>query len=183
MAEVKILFNGYLSEDTGGHTCSTITLVRDGDHNIIVDPGTLPDLGMMEKILKEEKLTPDDIDIVYLTHSHVDHFRGIGVFPKAKVLDYWGWWHSDTLTPYKDPVTLNIEMIKTPGHSTDGTTLVVKTGQGTIAICGDVFWKDAMMVKDPLAVDQEQLNASRRKVLEIADFVIPGHGPMFEVRK
>jgi len=182
MAEVKILFTGYASADSGGRSCSTVTLVRDLDKNIVVDPGTLPEMDILEKALKEEGLTPDDIDTVFLTHSHLDHFRGIGLFPKAKVLDYWGWWHSDVCTDYQDKVTDNIEMIKTPGHSPDGVTFLVKTADGVIAICGDIFWKEGFFADDPFATDKELLDVSRKKVLGLADYIIPGHGPMFKAR-
>ena len=33
MAEVKILVEGYTSGDTGGHSCSTIVLIKDKDKN------------------------------------------------------------------------------------------------------------------------------------------------------
>ena len=42
MAEVKVLIKGYASEDSEEEkTCATITLIRDKDLNIIVDPGVL----------------------------------------------------------------------------------------------------------------------------------------------
>ena len=33
--------------------------------------------------------------------------------------------------------------------------------------------------KDPMAWDQKELEKSRKKVLEIADYIIPGHGKIF----
>ena len=179
MATVKILFPGYSSADSGGHSCSNIILVQDGGHNIIVDPGTLPDQNILVEKLRVEGLTPADIDIVYLTHSHLDHFRSLGLFPQAKILDYWGWWQGDVCTDSDSRITDDIEMILTPGHSTDGTSWLVKTAAGTMAICGDVFWRENFPNPDPYAVDLKTLAASRQKVLTLADWVIPGHGPMF----
>jgi glyoxylase-like metal-dependent hydrolase (beta-lactamase superfamily II) len=182
MATVKILIAGYASADSGGHSCSTIVLVRDGGLNIMVDPGTVADPQILIDALKKEGLSPADIDIVYLTHSHLDHFRWIGLFAKAKVLDYWGWWIGDVSEDYEGKVTENIEMIKTPGHSVDGTTLLVKTQEGVVAICGDVFWKENFPPTDPYASDIVKLAESRQLVLGAADYVIPGHGPMFKAR-
>jgi hypothetical protein len=33
--------------------------------------------------------------------------------------------------------------------------------------------------KDPLASSQDQIDAHRKKVLAIADWIVPGHGKMF----
>lgn len=182
MAKVKVLIEGYASADSGGHSCSTITLVQTGDLNIIVDPGTLPKDQILISALKAENLAPADIDIVYITHSHMDHYRLIGLFPRAKALDYWGWWIGDVAEDYKGKVADGIEMIKTPGHSFDGTTLLVKTDQGLVAICGDVFWKKDFPKKDPFAQDLAKLADSRALVLSLADWIVPGHGPMYKAR-
>lgn len=182
LPKVKILIEGYVSAESGGHSCSTISLIQAGDMNIIVDPGTLPNQKVLLNALKKEHLTPEDIDIVYITHSHLDHYRNIGMFESAKSLDFYGWWIGDEFQDYSDPGA-NIKMIKTPGHSYDGTTLLVKTERGVVAICGDIFWKKDFPINDPYATDKKKLTLSRERVLESADFVIPGHGGMFEVKK
>ena len=124
-AKVKILIEGYASADSSGHSCSTITLVQDSDINMIVDPGTVPHQTDITNALLVNNLSPEDINIVYITHSHVDHYRNIGMFKNAKTLDYFGWWIGDVFEDYSDP-SENIKMIYTPGHSIDGTTLLVK---------------------------------------------------------
>ena len=82
-----------------------------------------------------------------------------------------------------EQITENIKIIETPGHNYTSLTMLVKTDSGTIAICGDVFWKENYPEKDPYADDIGKLRQSRKKVLEVADFIIPGHAGMFEVRK
>ena len=109
----------------------------------------------------------------------MDHCRNIGMFPVARVLDFWGWWEGDVWKKSDGKVTKDISMIKTPGHSFDGMTFMVKTKEGTVAICGDVFWKEGFPKKDRFATDDAKLAQSRKKVMESADFVIPGHGKMF----
>jgi len=37
--------------------------------------------------------------------------------------------------------------------------------------------------KDPFVKDKVALMNSRKKLLEIADYIIPGHGKMFKVEK
>ena len=185
MAEVKILIEGYTTAETGEEekTCPTITLVKDKDMVMVVDPGVLEDQNMLIEKLKEENLTINDVNVVCITHSHMDHYRNIGMFPKANSLDYWGLWDRDTVDDWNSQFTDDIKIIKTPGHSYDGITLLVKTNKGTIAICGDVFWKENLPENDPYASDKEKLKESRKKVLKIADYIIPGHGDMFKVKK
>ena len=102
------------------------------------------------------------------------------MFPQAKTLEYYGLWHGQTVDDWKEQFTDDIRIIKTPGHSSDSITLLVKTEQGTIAVCGDVFWKENSSEDDPYASDKEKLKESRGKVLEMADYIIHGHGGMFK---
>lgn len=183
MPRLKILIKGYSSADTGGHSCSTVTLVQDSGMNIIVDPGSLPGQEKLADALRKEGLGPGDIDVVFITHSHMDHYKSIGMFPKAKALDYWGWWEGDVCRKCEGRVNENISVIRTPGHSYDSVTLLVKTDKGTVAICGDVIWKEDAPERDKYASDMDALKMSRKMVREAADWIIPGHGGMFKSKK
>lgn len=188
MAEVKILIEGYTNADSmaeGGEekSCPTITLVKDKDIVMIVDPGILEDQKMLVDKLNERGLTINDVNVVCITHSHIDHYRNIGMFPKAKTLEYWGLWDKNTVENWEEQFTGDIRILKTPGHNYDNITLLVKTDKGSVAICGDVFWKENFPEDDTYASDKEKLKESRRKILEVADFIIPGHGKMFKVLK
>ncbi|MEK7166876.1 MAG: MBL fold metallo-hydrolase [Patescibacteria group bacterium] len=101
MAEVKILIEGYTTADTAEageeKTCPTITLIKDKDIVMVVDPGVLEDQKIIVNKLGGEGLTIDDINVVCITHSHIDHYRNIGMFPKAKILEYWGLWDKNTV--------------------------------------------------------------------------------------
>jgi glyoxylase-like metal-dependent hydrolase (beta-lactamase superfamily II) len=202
MAKVKILFQGYTSGEANGHTCSTVVLVQDKDKNgtvnIISDPGSLPNKNNLITALKKENLTPADINFVFLTHQHLDHFMYLGLFENAKIIfndgmmknDFWE--PMQELIPDEGCITKDIKIIKTPGHSDDSITLLVKTKvdgknsaangkNSVVAICGDVFWKKDYPEKDKYANNLKQLEKSRKKLLELADYIIPGHGGMFRV--
>ena len=188
MDKVKVLIEGYTTvgpvvSDEEEKTCSTVTLIRDEDVIMVVDPGALEDQKILVDKLKEEGLSVDDVNVVCITHSHMDHYRNIGMFPRAKGLDYWGFWDRDTVKDWKEQFTENIQIIKTPGHNYDAITLLVKTDKGIIAVCGDVFWAEDLPEDDPYASDKEKLKESRRKVLEVADWIIPGHAGMYKVKK
>jgi len=103
MAEVKVLIKGYTSEDSGGEkTCATITLVKDKDIVMVVDPGILESQKELVDALEKEGLSVDDVNIVCLTHSHIDHFRNIGMFPNAKTLEFYGLWDKNTVDDWKN---------------------------------------------------------------------------------
>jgi len=186
MAEVKVLIKGYINADTEDEeekTCPTITLVRDKDLVMVVDPGVLESQKMLIDALKKEGLSTEDINVVCITHSHIDHYRNIGMFPKAKTLEFYGLWHKNTVKDWEEQFTEDIKIIKTPGHDKTSITLLVKTNKGSVAICGDVFWKENFPEIDEYADEPEKLNESRKKVLEIANYIIPGHSDIYEVKK
>jgi glyoxylase-like metal-dependent hydrolase (beta-lactamase superfamily II) len=58
---------------------------------------------------------------------------------------------------------------------------LIKTEKGLVAIVGDVFWKENFPIEDSYASDKEKLQEGRKKILKIADWVIPGHGKIFKV--
>lgn len=181
----QILLKGYYTlDETAGRVCSTVTLVQDKDLNIIVDPGTLSSPQVLFQALKKRNLTLDDINVVFITHSHLDHFKNAGLFTRARILDYWGWWEGDSWSKASAVINGNIQVLNTPGHSYDSITLQVKTGEGVIAICGDVFWdKDfpEYPQDDPYVQDAALLGESRKKLVAAADYIIPGHGDRFHV--
>jgi glyoxylase-like metal-dependent hydrolase (beta-lactamase superfamily II) len=183
MAEVKVLIEGYTSAESGAQgdekTCPTITLVRDKDIVMVCDPGVLDSQQILIDALKNEGLVIDDVNYVFITHSHIDHYRNIGMFPNAKTLEYFGIWDGGKVVDWKENFSDDITIIKTPGHNYDGLTLLVKTENGTVAICGDVFWKQNYPENDIYASDQLKLQESRKRVVESADFIVPGHAGMY----
>ncbi len=187
MAEVKVLIEGYTNADVaeaGGEekTCATITLIKDKNLIMVVDPGVLDDQNLLVDALKKEGLAVSDVTVVCVTHSHVDHYRNVGMFPGADTLEFYGLWRGGAVEDWKEQFTDDIKIIKTPGHDRTGITLFVKTSQGTVAVCGDVFWKNGSPVDDPYANDAEQLKESRKMVLANADWIIPGHAGIYKVK-
>jgi glyoxylase-like metal-dependent hydrolase (beta-lactamase superfamily II) len=187
MTEVKILIEGYTTADTQDsgeeRTCPTVTLVRNKNIVIVVDPGVLESQALLVEKLKENGLAIKDVGFVCITHSHIDHYRNVGMFPEAKVLEYWGLWNKNSVENWNEQFTDDIKIIKTPGHNYDCISLLVKTANGVVAIVGDVFWKDGEPKDDPYATDKKLLKQSREKILACSDWIIPGHGSMYKVRK
>lgn len=187
MAIVKILIEGYAKEIKDGWLASSTTvLIQDSGKNVIVDPGVNKKL--LLKKLKEEKLAPEDIDIVFLTHYHVDHALLAAIFDKAVVVDGDTIYQEDKETEYEGKIPgTNLRPILTPGHAHEHAALLVPTQKGKVVIAGGVFWwlgeeKQEVDInkEDPFTKDRKALLKSRRKILEIADWIIPGHGKMFQ---
>ena len=178
-ATVKVLIQGYLSADRGQKTCPTITLVTTKDFIMLVDPGTVEDQQEIINALEAEDLTVDDVDIVAITHSHFDHYKNVALFPKAKVLEYWGLWDQGKSEKWQENFSDDVRIMKTPGHDYSGLTFFIKTDDGVVAICGDVFWKENWPEVDPYASDLKKLEQSRSLVLKMAHWIIPGHDKMY----
>ena len=184
MAKVRVLIEGYTVEGAGEEkTCATISLIRDGDIVMVVDPGVLESQQLLVDALKSEGLNIEDVNFVGLTHSHIDHYRNIGMFPGAKTVEFYGIWDKNTVDDWKEQFSDNIKIIKTPGHSRTGITFLVNTDMGSVAVVGDVFWKENFPLTDPYANDEKKLLASRKEIMEIADYIIPGHANIFKVER
>ena len=201
LAEVHVLLTGYVNEGKGpdekipvflqGHGAlsvqPTVSLVRDGDIRLIVDPGILSDDAVknLRQGLKSSKLKFNDITHVFLTHQHIDHTKNTGLFENAKVYDYASTYEGDRWTRHlgEFEISPNIRIIQTPGHTLEDASLVVRTKEGVVVLT-DVWWfADRTPEKDPLAEDQALLDASRQRVLKLADRVITSHGGSFDVKK
>ncbi len=180
---------------------STVTLIK-SDQNILVDTGYFNDADGIIGELKKENLTPIDIDIVVLTHVHTDHVVNNYLFTNAKIYckfkgdsEYPGQFHdvktgkaqrTDILDGAK--LAHEVEFLETPGHTNDSISVVVKTEEGKVVIAGDAIAEEKMTdfknePKSFLIYGIDKYNDSRRKILEIADYIVPGHGAMFKVKK
>lgn len=195
MAEVKVLVEGYAKEiDKGWIASSTACLITTEDKKIITDPGC-----NREKLLgalKNEGLKTDDIDYVFLTHCHTDHALLAGIFEKAKYITsnasliYDG----DKITVFdKNFLGKDIGIIETPGHVLEHQSLIVNTDKGKIGIAGDLIWwldhEEQVFRIDQEdhtpaeGISKEEMISSRKRLMEMCDYIIPGHGRMFKVEK
>lgn len=56
------------------------TYIETSNHKILIDIGT--SCLYVEKALNNINVLPQDIDIILITHAHVDHVAGLRVFAK-----------------------------------------------------------------------------------------------------
>lgn len=196
MTKVKLLVQGYARSERNVELAScAVTLIKDNNLNILVDPGM--NRKLLLSSLKKEGLSVKDINYVVLTHTHIDHCSLVGIFDNAKILDDSSIYTFDgkiTNHSGKIPGT-NIEIIKTPGHDQFHCSLLVHDDNlGKVIIASDVFWwydnekqvtdrNSLLNHKDPYVKSESQLKESRINLLSLADYIIPGHGKMFKVNK
>jgi hydroxyacylglutathione hydrolase len=68
---------------------SNSVLIVNGPHSVLVDTGVKGHLHQFEKLFKKNKLKPEDIKLIILTHTHYDHtgnLHGLKKLTGAKVL-------------------------------------------------------------------------------------------------
>jgi len=181
--QVVVLNEGYDKEIDGElFVESTITLVRSGDAVIICDPGMISHQAKLLDALQKQDLQPSDVTHVFVTHIHPDHTANVGLFSEAVLVDAYSIYDKNRWIDHDDnfEITPGVSILRTPGHSTwEVSLIVVGTAEGTYAI-SHTWWHDDMTpVEDPFAEDQAALEVSREKLLEIADWIIPGHGGPF----
>lgn len=194
MSEVKVLIEGYAREEGDSELASsTTTLIKDKSLNIIIDPGM--NRKLLLEALKKENLSPKDINYVILTHTHLDHCLLTGIFDNATILDDSSSYTFNGKIKEHGGVVPNtdLKIIKTPGHDQFHCSVLVNDNKlGKVVIASDVIWwsddekqetdkQSIISHKDPYVKDEKKLVESRKKILELADYIIPGHGKMFKV--
>lgn len=196
MPKIDILIQGVadFSKEIWFDYCSTTLITTSKGERIIVDPGSNRTL-LLEK-LNEHNLHIDDIDYVFITHSHLDHSLLSGIFPKAIVVTGSQWWKNGIEIHNHDGSYFgkDVQIVKTSGHSHSDSYLVVNTEKQKVCIAGDLFWWDQAEIQeeilnkiiahqDRFAIDMEKLKIVRQTILNIVDYVIPGHGKPFIINK
>ena len=171
----------------------TSTFVK-GEKNIVVDPSQPAEI-MKKTLFDRSGLKSDDIDCVFITHAHGDHFVGIECFEKAT------WYMGETelevmknsgtprdrklaerIFPANPGFVNGVDIILLPGHTLGITGLVFDTCDGKAVICGD-----AVMTRDYFnarvghfnQVDKERTAESIDLLAKTADIIIPGHDNYF----
>jgi len=179
-ARVDVIQDGSLTS-TGGGVRSTCTLVRDGDRVIVVDPGMAPGASAILGPLGRLGVRPEDVTEVVLSHHHPDHTIYAGLFPNAAVHDHWAIYRGDQWEDSECDgrvLSPSVQLARTPGHTAEDLALVAGTPDG-VAITTHSWFHAESAIEDEDPEDPGQLREARRKILEVADLIIPGHGPAF----
>ncbi|CAG1066392.1 hypothetical protein BAC1_02004 [uncultured bacterium] len=192
--EVKILKAGYSLRlgPTQQKADGTITLIK-GPKKIIVDTGGPSDSKYILDALGHEGLRPSGISFVICTHGHSDHIGNNNLFTEATFIVSHDISKGDLYTFHDFKSGANyiidesVEVVPTPGHTSQDISVLVKTREGLVAVVGDLFECERDMAEEGLWRESSELPAeqkrSRSRVLATADIIIPGHGEGFKVRR
>ncbi len=181
MARLDVLFDGYGNDDG---VAGTVSLLRDGEMTAIVDPGMVPSRASILDPLRVLGVDPAQVTDIILSHHHPDHTMNIALFPETvTVHDHWATYRRDQWKPRAaEGVQLSpgIRLVETPGHTPQDITTLVETDEGVAALTHLWVWQDSP--GSGLDCDPASVAEHRARILEIADIIVPGHGPSFRVR-
>lgn len=178
-AQYDVLFAGYV----GPHTASTVSVVRDGDAVVVIDPGMVPSPASILDPLTALGVRADDVTDVVFSHHHPDHTLNAALFGNNRFHDHWAIYQGDLWTDRPAEgyqLSPAIRLIETPGHTPQDITTLVGTADGLVAFT-HLWWHSDGPSEDPYATDPAALHAGRARVLELATIVVPGHGPAFTI--
>lgn len=191
--ETKILFNGthndfekdglkYIDDIT-----SSVTLVKAEGENILIDTGSPIYESKLIVALKEIYIKPEEISWIIETHLHPDHVGNNHLFKNAKIVE--GNWVIDfknsLYTAYKKnvevPLPKGIKIINVPGHTLPHFAVILEEKDKKIVFSGDAI-QEAMLEESysPDGQDVTKMIESALKICDIADEIIPGHGPVLK---
>lgn len=168
----------------------TSTLVTSDGCRLLVDPSCGEYAQMITELDRRTGLTPEAIDVIFLTHEHGDHHAGLRHFPLARWLaapgvasainasgDY-----SQAVVPVTGEIIPGIEMLPTPGHAPAHHSLIFKCDGRAVVIAGDaVMTRDFWMARQGFHNSADFLQVLQNMaLLEVtADIIIPGHDNYF----
>lgn len=160
---------------------STVSVVVDGGQVLVIDPGMAPAQSAILDPLADLGFQPADVTDVVISHHHPDHTINVGLFGEARVHDHWAIYHHDIWTSRaaeRFVVSPSVVLWETPGHTPQDISTLVGTAQGLHA-CTHLWFYQEGPTEDPYATDPDALHRNRRRVLDVAEIIVPGHGPPF----
>lgn len=177
-AQVDVIVDGYADDRVAG----TVTLIRDADVVIVVDPGMVADRSLILDPLAALGVQPDAVTDVIFSHHHPDHTLHAALFPKARFHDFQAIYRGDVWQDREAEgfaVGPSTTLLQTRGHTDQDISTVVQTDDGVVVLT-HLWWSAEGPLEDPFASDAAVLRASRERVLALRPAqIIPGHGPAF----
>ncbi|MDO8211030.1 N-acyl homoserine lactonase family protein [Conexibacter sp. CPCC 206217] len=162
----------------------------------------LPD-SSVERFLAAHGTRPEEIDLVVLTHLHLDHFPNAPAFTRARFLVHvrelaaglapapHDGFHWREFAPYLLQVIDRVEIVHgdmqiepgievwhVGGHSQGQLAVVVQTRAGTVVLGSDFFstYKSIELSWPPgIYTNLDEWESNARRLRRVADVIVPGH--------
>lgn len=171
-------------------TLCTSTLIQGEGFRLLVDPSLAKAEQMAAELDRRTGLKAGDIDSVFVTHHHDDHWFGLAHFPDAR------WFAApevaDALNRMgrlpkrvqaaEGPIFSAVSLVPTPGHTLSHHSLQFQCEGRSVVVAGD-----AVMTKDHWQDRQGHHNSADlglaartiERLAALADLVVPGHDNFF----
>ena len=179
-----------------GMTTFPNTVLLRGPRTVLVDPGLPLQNDPVLRALEARGLSAGDVDLVVLTHAHLDHAGGcasvmapVVVHERETASGYWPLVGGllellplEQLSGEGGELAPGLEWALTPGHCDGHISLACDTPRGRAVLCGDTIGPgrhefDAMAPSGPAA---DALLASWRRIRAWEPaLVVAGHLPPF----
>lgn len=179
-----------------GMTTFPNTVLLRGPRTVLVDPGLPMQNEPVLRALEVRGLSAADVDLIVLTHAHLDHAGGcadvmapVAVHELEATAPYWALAGGllerlplELLTGDDGRLAPGIAWALTPGHCPGHISLAVETTEGTAVLCGDTIGPgraefDAMKPTGPAA--ETTLASWRRIRAWDPGLIVAGHLPPF----
>lgn len=187
-----VLFTGYCKSEGANSLAGCTSVLLKGPPTIIIDTLSSWDGPKLQLVIEKHDINCSDINYVICTHGHSDHIGCNYLFPNAKQIVGYDICFKNTYYPHdfgsgkEYIINDNIKVIPTPGHTLQDVTVLVTSNGKTYAITGDLFENEDDLHDDNIWISagsqsEELQRSNRKRILQIADYIVPGHGAMFEV--
>ena len=185
---VSVLCEGYIVRDDDARivdASSTVTLIVSEGSLVVVDTGAYARIDELAAALAGADISFKEVDVVVNTHLHMDHCGGNEEFPNAR-----RYAHRLEDAPIGTigaeegtEICEGVSVIETPGHTRGSISVLVRSDRDYV-ICGDALPTRSnyeCMTPPAVHIDRRLAVSSLERVICLADVVVPGHDPPFEV--
>ena len=188
---------GFIWQSASENNCNSFLI--DGAKKILVDPGHRHLFQHVKRGLAQIETTPEQIDVVLVTHGHPDHLEMVGSFGPATlwamsridyefVMKYIGS-HMKLPDPtfflQEGELTIGdktFQVIQTPGHSPGSICLYWP--EKKVLFTGDVVFSQSIGRTDLPGGSGRQLKESISRLAELdVEVLCPGHGDVVAGRE
>ena len=184
------------------NNCNTYFI--DGEKKILVDPGHYHLFGHVGDQLARLSLTPEDMDVVIITHGHPDHMEGVRVFENTETLialhDTEMTFIQSMASRYGETLGLKdfepdillkegdleigdtvFQVFHTPGHSPGSICLYLPDQK--VLFTGDVVFNQGIGRTDLPGGNGQELKESIRRISDLdVSLLLTGHGDVVSGR-
>jgi N-acyl homoserine lactone hydrolase len=221
LAKINILFDKHFTE----YLPIWVWVIEHPEGLIVIDTGEIAAIGSLNQYLAKESsfmryffkhgakfgvrpedelnhqfervnLKLEDVNLVILTHLHLDHTDGLKFFPKQEIIvgehefnhpngnmpSTYPSWFKPNLVKYKKnridifdeafPITISEDLlyIPTPGHTPGHSSVMFKTDEFDIIFAGDASYYQEQVLKDELPGINANYSKSRKTYQNIRNY-------------